>query len=380
MSETVLSAAAADRSRMPFVAIDSDALKANWRLLASRAPGARTGAAVKANGYGLGAVPVAKALFEEGCRDFFVAWASEGAALRQEIGPDGRIFVLQGLDRPAARLCREVKLFPILANPDDVALWVESETGAPSPAGLQLETGMNRLGVEEADARRIAGLTADGRLRLVLVMSHLASADVPGSRQSRDQLTRFAELSALFPGVERSLANSAGVFLGSDFHFNVTRPGIALYGGEAGMADQGAIRTVATLTAHVLQVRTAKTGEAAGYGAAAELSRNTRIATVGLGYADGFHRAASGAGTAIRQLAEGPSVFVAGRRAPILGRISMDLTLIDVTGLPEGAVKPGDPVEFFGQNISIDAVARSAGTISYELLTGLGTRVTRVWR
>ncbi|MEF2070997.1 alanine racemase [Consotaella aegiceratis] len=367
--------------RMPHVAIDRDALKANWRLLASRTPDARTGAAVKANGYGLGASDVAEALYEEGCRDFFVAWASEGAEVRRRLAHRPcHIFVLQGMDRSAAALCREASLVPVLSTPDDVAIWIEAGgSERHAPAALQLETGMNRLGLDEAEARRASELARDGRLHLDLVMSHLASGDDRASPQSEEQLVRFRDLVRLFPGVSRSLANSAGVFLGEAFHFDVTRPGIALYGGEAGLAETGLIRPVATLTAHVLQVRTGRKGEAAGYGAAAKLTRDTRIATVGLGYADGYLRAESGAGTPIRSQLEGPHVFVAGARAPVLGRISMDLTLIDVTDLPEGAVKPGDPVEFFGLNIAIDTVARSAGTISYELLTGLGPRVKRLW-
>ncbi|MEF2551811.1 alanine racemase [Aurantimonas sp. A2-1-M11] len=373
---------------MPVVEIDSSALAANWRLLAARNPGARTGAAVKADGYGLGAGKVASTLYNAGCRDFFVAWAGEGLAVRAaldaageaEAAHDTRIFVLQGLEPASIPLHLSAGLTPVLSTPDDIAVWREGlrSAGRRAPAAIQFETGMNRLGLNLADAQLASALVASGELDLSLVMSHLASADETTDQSAR-QRERFLALAALLPGVPRSLANSAGVFLGADFGFDLTRPGIALYGGEAGPASRGVLRPVARLTAAILQLRTASAGEAAGYGAAAPLARDTRIATVGLGYADGYQRAASGAGVAIRGLRAGTETFVAGRRVPVLGRVSMDLTLLDVTDLPEAALAPGDRVEFFGPNLPIDAVATAAGTIAYELLTGLGPRVERRW-
>ncbi|MCP3056405.1 alanine racemase [Aurantimonas marianensis] len=376
--------------RMPVVEIDRAALIANWRMLDSRNSGAKTGAAVKANGYGLGAVEVATALFEAGCRDFFVAWAEEGAALRGTLdrlqadasnaSADPRIFVLQGLEPATVPLYLARNLIPVLSTPDDIAVWQAGlrATTRKAPAAVQFETGMNRLGLTSKDARLAADLAASGELELCLVMSHLASADEPTS-QSAEQLERFRALAGLFPSVPRSLANSAGVFLGPDYAFDLTRPGIALYGGEAGPGSSEAIRAVARLTASVLQVRIAKAGEAVGYGAAARLDRDTRIATVGIGYADGYHRAASGAGVGMRQLRPGAEAILAGRRVPVLGRVSMDLTLLDVSGLPEDAVRPGARAEFFGPDMPIDAVAQAAGTIAYELLTALGPRVYRRW-
>lgn len=375
---------------MPVVEIDRAALIANWRMLDSRNSGAKTGAAVKANGYGLGAVEVATALFEAGCRDFFVAWAEEGAALRGTLdrlqadasnaSADPRIFVLQGLEPVTVPLYLARNLIPVLSTRDDIAVWQAGlrATTRKAPAAVQFETGMNRLGLTSKDARLAAGLAASGELELCLVMSHLASADEPTS-QSAEQLERFRALAGLFPSVPRSLVNSAGVFLGPDYAFDLTRPGIALYGGEAGPGSSEAIRAVARLTASVLQVRIAKAGEAVGYGAAARLDRDTRIATVGIGYADGYHRAASGAGVGMRQLRPGAEAILAGRRVPVLGRVSMDLTLLDVTALPEDAVRPGARAEFFGPDMPIDAVATAAGTIAYELLTALGPRVYRRW-
>ncbi|MCW4114144.1 alanine racemase [Aurantimonas sp. MSK8Z-1] len=375
--------------RQSVVTIDRGALEANWRALAALQPQARTGAAVKADGYGLGAAEVARSLAAAGCRDFFTAWASEGAAVREALASahEGsharsgiRIFVLQGLDAPAVPTLLEFGLTPVLSTPEDVAVWREGlrEAGTRAPAALQVESGMNRLGLDRRDAEAAAELVTDGSLELSLVMSHLASADELTS-QSEAQRRRFLELAALFPDVPRSLANSAGAFRGADYGFDLTRPGIALYGGHAGPASDGRLRPVATLTATVLQVRTANAGEAAGYGAAAPLDRDTRIATIGIGYADGYPRAASGAGVPMRESRPGAMAFVAGRHVPVLGRVSMDLTLIDVTDLPPGAVTPGDSVELFGANVPVDAVAANAGTIAYELLTGLGPRVRRQW-
>lgn len=370
-------------SRMPMLEIDRAALQSNWRTLATRQPGARTGAAIKADGYGLGAVPVALALHEAGCRDFFVAWASEGVAVREALsrgGKSARIFVLQGLEPATVRLHLQHDLTPVLSTPDDIAVWQDglSTTGVRTPAALQLETGMNRLGLDAADARRAAALAAAGDLPLCLVMSHLASADET-TEQSADQLRQFLTLSALFPGVPRSLANSAGVFLGTNYGFDLTRPGIGLYGGRAGPHSAGALQPVARLTAAILQLRTVPAGESVGYGASIRLARDTRVATVGIGYADGLPRAASGAGVALRASVPAADAMLAGQTVPLLGRISMDMTLLDVSALPQDAVRPGDRVEFFGPGIAIDNVAAAAGTIAYEILTGMGPRVARRW-
>ncbi|WP_019995683.1 alanine racemase [Aureimonas ureilytica] len=377
MTQSVLSAVPVS-GRGPFVTIDGWALKSNWRHLANLAPGARTGAAVKADGYGLGAALVAKALFAAGCREFFVAWASEGVEVRQALANTNcRIFVLQGLDAEAAELCRAHRLIPVLSTLDDVRLFAEAASGAlPAPAALQFETGMNRLGLDEADARKALGLARQGGFDVTLVMSHLACADDPDSPENDRQRQSFERLAALFPHVARSLANSGGVFLGAPFHFDLTRPGIALYGGETGLDPLGAIRPVVTLHARILQVHTAPRGEAAGYGASARLERATRIATVGIGYADGYPRAASGV-TPLRASEPAPEMAIGGHRAPVLGRISMDMTLLDVTDLPEDAVRPGEVAEVFGPTVPLDEVARRCGTISYELLTSLGPRVQR---
>lgn len=370
---------------MPRVTIDTEALKANWRTLDVLNGKARTGAAVKADGYGLGAARVAEALFDAGCRDFFVAWMEEGVSLRTALDGagrrDARIYVLQGLALADVPACLEARLIPVLSNLAEVAAWGEGleRAGRSAPAALQFETGMNRLGLDAAEIPIVKAARAGGVLDIRLLMSHLASAD-EGTEQREAQRRQFLSICEHFPGVDRSLANSAGSFLGEGYAFDLTRPGIALYGGRAGAPSDGRLKPVATLTAAILQVRTAKAGEAAGYGAAAKLARDTRIATVGLGYADGYPRAASGAGVPLRETRPGAMAFVAGHHVPVLGRVSMDLTLLDVTDAPADLVEPGTRAEFFGANVSIDAVADAAGTIAYELLTGLGRRVERVWR
>ena len=367
---------------MPRVTIDTEALKANWRTLDALNGRARTGAAVKADGYGLGAARVTEALFDAGCRDFFVAWVEEGVSLRAALDRadrrDARIYVLQGLALVDAPAFIEARLIPVLSNLAEIAAWGEGleRAGRSAPAALQFETGMNRLGLDAAEIPIVKAAQAGGALDIRLLMSHLASAD-EGTEQREAQRRQFLAICEHFPGVERSLANSAGSFLGADYAFDLTRPGIALYGGRAGAPSDGRLKPVATLTAAILQVRTAKAGEAAGYGAAAKLIRDTRIATVGLGYADGYPRAASGAGVPLREMRPGAMAFVAGHHVPVLGRVSMDLTLLDVTDVPGNLVEPGTRAEFFGPNVSIDAVADAAGTIAYELLTGLGKRVKR---
>ena len=351
--------------------IDLGALVRNWRILAALAPSAETGAVVKADAYGLGTEPVVKALSKAGCRTFFVAFAHEGAAVRRAV-PDARIFVLTGAAAGEIGAFRESALIPMLASREQLEAWLTANAGAPF--GINFDTGINRLGFLTAEAESMGDLRSSG---LCHVMTHLACADDPGHPMNARQLESFQRVAAHFSGIETSLSNSAGIFLGSDYHFSVTRPGIALYGGEAvsGVAD--VMEPVALLETRVIQVRSAQAGETVSYGATDTLKRYTRIAVCGTGYADGFHRA-SGAGVALRWTGRpAGSGFISGKRVPILGRVTMDLTMFDVTDLPEGAMKAGDFVELFGTNIALDDAARAAGTIGYELLTSLGRRFQR---
>ena len=353
MTTTSVEGAGASR---PVLRIDLAAIRANWRLFASLGA---AGATVKADAYGLGADRVGPALQREGCRTFFVAQAQEGAALRAALGPEADIYVYNGPAPDTLDLFRAAALRPVLNAPHQIALWRE----AGGPCALHIDTGMNRLGLTADEARALA---ASGHgLDLNLVMSHLACADTPDHAMNGRQLAAFRELSALFPGVARSLANSGGALLGPDFQFELTRPGVGLYGGQPQRTPDPAIRPVATIEAPIIATRRVRAGESVGYGAAFVAPSDMTIAVVALGYADGLIRAAAAGGYG----------RVGGRAVPLAGRISMDLAALDVTGL-ESAAAPGAAVRFLGPDL--DAFAAAAGTVSYEVLTRLGRRFARI--
>lgn len=363
--------------------VDLSALVENYRTLARLSAPAKTGAVVKADAYGLGIAQVVPALVEAGCSRFFVALPQEGAAVRRA-APAAEIFVFSGpLGPETGPAFRAYRLIPVLNSPRDISIWeAEGWDGDEQlPAALHVDTGMNRLGLTLAEAARFAednGLTR--AVRVALLMSHLASADEPAHPLNQHQLESFQGLAPLFPGVESSLSNSAGIMLGGSFLCDLTRPGIALYGGAPASGGANPIRPVAKAEARIIQLRSARAGETVGYGASAWLRRDTLIAIAAAGYADGYHRAGSGAGVPLRNVElHGASGFIGGRRVPVLGRISMDLTAFDVTDVGEGAVGPGDLIELFGPNIPVDEAARAAGTISYELLTSIGLRYHRIY-
>jgi alanine racemase len=351
--------------------IDLAALAANWRALSTRA-GTTTAAVVKGNAYGIGIAEAVPALAAAGCDTFFVALPEEGRRVRAA-APDATIYVLGGLiGGPDAYVAAGLR--PVLNSSAEVAEWRAARmAGAPPGAALHVDTGMNRLGLRPDEFR---ALTADpdiaDALGLALVMSHLACADSPGHPLNAAQLGAFREVRALLPGVPASLANSAGIFLGPDYAFDLVRPGIALYGGCAVNGAPNPMRPVVTLDARILQVRDVPPGETVGYGAAETVGRPSRIAVVGVGYADGYLRRA-GATDARR----GASGFLRGRTVPLVGRVSMDLMAFDVTDVPNAT--RGEWIELFGPHIAIDDVAAAAETIGYELLTGLGRRHARTY-
>ena len=357
--------------------IDLSALRSNWRTLAERCAPARAAGVVKANGYGLGMETVVPALYAEGCRDFFVALAAEGVEARR-FAPDARIFVLNGYFAGSAALHAAADLIPIAGSLQDIAAWQADCAPQTRPFALQVDTGMNRIGLTPREAiAYAAAMRAGGAARPVLVMSHLACADTATHELNRLQLESFQEVRAAFGSIESSLANSGGIFLGAGYHFDLVRPGIALYGGEA-VEGASAMRPVATLEARICAVREVPAGVTVGYGATQVLERDTRIATCSVGYADGYPRSASGTGVPLRQaVAEGACGFVAGRRVPLVGRVTMDLTMFDVTDCEPGSVVQGGFIELFGTSMPLDDVARAAGTIGYELLTGLSGRYQR---
>ncbi|WP_269845070.1 alanine racemase [Marinicauda salina] len=345
--------------------MDRDALARNYARLVERAAPAQVAAVVKADAYGLGAAAIAPRLAREGCRAFFVATAEEGANLRAAIGHrEAEIFVFNGYMPGDAALYPEHRLTAILNDPDQLELFAAEQTG---PCAIHVDSGINRLGFSTAQVEALAA-RADllERLDLRLVLSHLACADEPDHPMNREQLSRFTAAAGRLPATRLSLANTGGVLLGADYHLDMARPGIGLYGGSPFAEADHPFEPVVRVEAPVLQVRALEPGDAVGYGATYVADRQRSAATVALGYADGLPRAVGGSGYG----------RIAGRKAPVLGRISMDLTVLDVTGL-EADAAPGSPAVFLGEDL--DAIARAAGTIGYELLTRLGARFQRVY-
>jgi alanine racemase len=344
------------------------AIVSNYRLFQRLAGPAAIGAVVKADGYGLGAEFATTALAAAGCDTFFVARLEEGIAIRPR-APDARIFVLDGAAPDAVPALITHRLTPVLNSVSEVASWsaVARESRAVLDAALHVDTGMNRLGVPGDELPFLAAEPRkrfDG-IRLVLVMSHLACADDPDVKMNRLQLDRFKTALALLPAAPASLAASAGVLLGKDYAFDMVRPGLGLYGGNPQTGRPNPFAVSAVLTGRVLQLRRVDKGESVGYGATFRAKRPTVIATAALGYADGLMRAIGNRGAGA----------IHGQRAPIAGRVSMDLITLDVTDLKH--VKVGDDVEFVGDTITVDDLAMAANTAPYEVLTSLSRRAPR---
>ena len=350
--------------------VDLDAVAGNYAALRAEALKAGTtveiAPVVKADAYGLGAGPVARRLWAEGARRFFVARLVEGEQLREALSRDrpAEIFVFDGCSGGAGGRLKDAGLTPVLNSLAQADAWRSAGGGA---AALMIDTGLNRLGLTAPDARTLA--SAPGGLVIEWVMSHLACADQPDHPMNAAQRDRFVDLAALFPGARRSLAASDGLFLEPDFAFDMARCGICLYGGGPHGEPHPRIRPVATLEAPVLQIRWIEPGDHAGYGAAFTAARRTRVAVVAAGYADGVLRSAFP--KAYGSLAGRPSPLI----GPVVGRISMDLTLFDVTDIPEAQV--GALVEIIGPNVLVDTQAKAMGTIAYELLTRLAGRAER---
>ncbi|HVO04368.1 MAG TPA: alanine racemase [Candidatus Cybelea sp.] len=353
--------------------IDLAAIAANYRFLAEQVAPAECAAVVKADAYGLGAAMVAPALQRAGCKQFFVATLDEGLALRQVL-PHAAIYLLNGLPGGSAETLAEAALIPVLATLEQIAEWGRLCAAAgPRPAAIQIDTGINRLGLGEAEVRRLAN---DPRslhgIPIVHVMSHLACSDEAEHRLNLMQLARFQSLAAhlpSLPGKKPTLgfAASSGIFLGTDYHFDLARPGAALYGLAPLIGRPNPMRPVVRLQGKILQIRDVDLGMTVGYGATHQFKGRSRLAVIGVGYADGIFRSLGNRG----------AVFVAGERAPIVGRISMDLTTAEIGHLPVAACAVGDLVDIIGPEQSVDALAESAGTIGYEVLTALGKRYQR---
>lgn len=356
--------------------IDLAALAANWRHIADRVHPAACAGVVKADGYGLGITDVAKALERTGCRTFFVATLAEGRAVRAAL-PAVVVYVLDGLLPGAAAQYAAMDLRPCLSSLDEIREWA-AWCGAdrrPAPAAIHIDTGMQRLGLTPAEVDALAGPEREilAAFPISLVMSHLACADVAAHPLNETQRTTFLALAQRLPRAPLSLANSAGAFLDPSFHLDLVRPGIALYGGRASSDIPNPMRPVARLSARILQVRTVPSGTPVGYGATFIAPDERRIATVAAGYADGFLRALSGPTER-----PGPRVTLDGHRVHVVGRVSMDVIALDVTGVPEREACRGAWVELIGPGSGLDQLADHAGTIGYELLTRLGRRSHRI--
>ena len=352
------------------LSIDLAALVENWRRLQDRAAPARAAAVVKANGYGLGVEPIATALRDAGCEMFFVAHPREGADARAALGPGPRIFVLNGFQVGAdgQRDYAEHGLSPAIGSEEELARWKASNPR--SPFALHLDTGMNRLGFESLDAL-LGALARHGRDGAELLMSHFVSSEEPANPINAIQIKRFNRARAAL-NLPATLANSSGVFL-PDAPCDWIRPGYALYGGNPTPDEANPMRAVASLDVAIQQTRWISAGDACGYNSLWTAKRRTRLATLLAGYADGLPRTAGATDSR-----HGAEVLIGGRRCPLVGRVSMDLTIADVTDAPPEASAPGALARFFGPDLPLDDFAARCGTIGYNVLTSLGPRYARV--
>ena len=335
------------------LSIDLDAIASNWRALDAMTR-AETGAVVKADAYGLGATRVSRALYRAGVRRFFVAVAEEGAAVREGTGPDAEIFVFAGHCSGDTDIIGDLRLTPMLNSLDQLTRHFESLPG--QPFGIQLDTGMNRLGMEWDEWGAVADVALSQRPRLIA--SHLACADEPDHPMNPYQLDVFRRMTDGLD-VPRTLAATGGIFLGPEYHFDVTRPGVGLFGGLPFTEASPVVR----LDLPVIQIRDLAAGEVVGYGNSWQAERPTRLATISGGYSDGILRSLSGRGM----------LWHRDTPCPLVGRVSMDLLTVDVTDCDS------DPkaLTLLGRRQGVDALADQAGTIGYEILTSLGTRYER---
>jgi len=357
--------------------IDLDAIVSNWSLLKGKVSDSTDCAAVlKADAYGTGQDKTAAALYQAGCRTFFVAVPTEALTLRASL-PDAVIYVLDGLFPGTADHFLTHDIRPVLGSLEELLEWAEvcKASGKNNAAAVHVDTGIHRLGLSPAELTRVLGdNTVLGPFQPSLVMSHLACGSTPDHDMNRRQLKLFTETTAPFPHIPRSLANSAGVLLGPDYHFDLVRPGIALYGGLAIETEPNPMKPVAKVEARIMIVRDVPQGDTIGYGAKQTAKRPLRNAVVAAGYADGMIRRAGSTD-------DRPGGFglIGGHKAPILGRISMDMITLDVTDVPEHLLQRGAFVEMLGPGVAASDLAAYAETIDYEYLTSLGRRFERVY-
>jgi alanine racemase len=365
------------RSAPGLLTVDLAALADNWRRLASLAAPGRCAAVVKANAYGIGLDRAAPALWGAGAKIFFVAHLGEGVAARRLLPAEAEIYVLNGLEAgadPSDYVAHRLK--PVIGGAEELERWsaFARQKGRPSPSALHLDTGMRRLGFDSLDSLTDAMAVHGAASGADLLMSHFVSSELPEDPLNGVQIERFVTARAAFPHLPASFANSSAIFLDSRPIHDLARPGYALYGGNPTPGRPNPMRPVVTLTVAVQQTRWIEAGESCGYNAQWTAKRRTRLATLLAGYADGLPRA--GGATDTRPGAE---VAIAGRRCPLVGRVSMDLIIADVTDLAEDAVRPGVRAELFGAAVGLDDFASRSGAIGYQVLTSLGARYRRTY-
>jgi alanine racemase len=356
--------------------VDLDAVVANWRKLEKTAVPAECSAVIKANAYGCGIEPVARALAKAGCKTFFVATLDEAAIARAAL-PSAALYVLNGFVQNTGETYARIDARPVIGELNELAEWDVfcRRTGWAGGAAIHVDTGMQRLGLTIAEAQGLIPRIHAGDHGISLVMSHLACAESLNHPMNARQLATFREVGSAFSGVPASLANSSGIFLGGAFQFDMVRPGAALYGVNPTPEADNPMQPVVDLKARIVQIRDVERGESVGYNGNWTARRPTRLAIVSAGYADGYFRAgSSNDGT------RGADVIVAGKRCPVAGRISMDLMAVDITDLDKNAVRRGHLVTLIGEGITVDELAHHFGTIGYEVLTSLGSRYARIYK
>ena len=356
--------------------VDLDAIVANWRKLEKAAVPAECAAVIKADAYGCGVDPVARALAAAGCKTFFVATVDEARAARAAM-PSATIYALDGIFQNCGDAFAKIDCKPVIGDLNELAEWDVfcRRSGWAGGAAIHIDTGMNRLGLTINEAQGIVPRINAGDHGITLVMSHLACAEALNHPLNARQLATFREIASLFTGVPASLSNSSGIFLSPQFQFDLVRPGAALYGVNPTPEADNPMQPAVDLKARIVHIRNVEKGDSVGYGGTWTARRPTRLAIVSAGYADGYFRAAgSNDGT------RGAEVVVAGKRCPIAGRVSMDLMAVDVTDLEKNAVRRGHMATLIGEGITVDELAHHFGTIGYEVLTSLGPRYARVYK
>jgi alanine racemase len=368
--------AAATATQPGILTIDLDAIVANWRKLEKTAVPAECAAAIKADAYGCGAGPVARALSAAGCKTFFVATLDEARAARETL-PSAELYVLDGFFQNSGDSFAKLNCRPVIGDLNELAEWDVfcRRSGWSGGAAIHIDTGMNRLGLTLVEAQGIVPRINAGDHGITLVMSHLACAENLNHPLNARQVAAFREIVSNYSGVPASLSNSSGIYLGPQFQFDMVRPGAALYGVNPTPEADNPMQPVVDLKARIVQLRSVERGDSVGYGGTWTARRPTKLAIVSTGYADGYFRAASA-----NDGTRGAEVIVAGKRCPVAGRISMDLMAIDITDLPDKTARRGHMVTLLGEGITVDELAHHFGTIGYEVLTSLGTRYARIYK